>query len=160
MDHAENLHTTNPSGVTLTRKGERAVHQQAMARSLAIAEKKRIRLEAGEEIERLMTILDRLDGDPDLEPSGDEDDDDRQEEFSLGWAGHMNQTSRHRMGELDTHFGDRELDRADDEDGGDLEPSLAIHAALGWFDYDAEDDPCDRGEADQCEDAMASGVSL
>jgi hypothetical protein len=51
MDQADNPNSTNPSGVALTRKGERYAAAQRT-----------------DEIERLLTFLDNLDGDPDFEP--------------------------------------------------------------------------------------------
>lgn len=148
------------NSIELTKKGERVVAEQAAARSLAIAEKRRIRLEAADEIDRLMSILDRLDGDPDLEDTHDDepsigpgifredaevplslhgnaDDlelDMADAEPSLGWTGAANQTSRQRLGELD----DAEHDRADFEDTGDREDG-----------GDAEADPAEVGIADE-----------
>lgn len=66
-------------------------------------------------IERLLSLLDRLDGDPDFEPANDD-------EPSLGWpAGGPAQFGNSSDGRLDD---DREVDNADWEDGGDSEPTL------------------------------------
>jgi len=89
MSQAESVFST--AGVTLTRKAERylADHpkfpgpqhlsrrdHRALAKLRAAAEK---------EIERLIEFVDRIDGEPDLEDS--DEDDDRESEPSLGWAG-------------------------------------------------------------------------
>jgi hypothetical protein len=137
MSQAEPASTS----IGLTKKGERAIAEQSAARALAIAEKQRIYREAGDQVVRLLDILDRLADDPDLEDGGDAEPG-NDEELSLGWAGHVNQTSRHCHGECDQHFGDRELDRCDDEDTGDLEPSLGGYGG-GGYEYDSEADPCD-----------------
>src|SRR5665213_4582335 len=145
MAQAEPANTTNPSGVTLTRKGERYVFEHLKVpespeeyfRALAT-----LRKAARDEIERLIDFLDRAAGDPDLEPTGDEDEPtlgwpaggprvagstmDGEAEPSLGWTGIINQASRNRLGEGE----DYEKDDADDEDSdpgeesdeGELEP--------------------------------------
>ena len=76
--------------VTLTRRAERYLFEQEprvtkltkrAARAIAV-----IRGQAEAEIERLLALLDRIDGDPDLEPAGDElDDSEGIGEPSLGW---------------------------------------------------------------------------
>src|SRR5689334_17393632 len=66
MVQADSADTTNTSGVTLTRKGERyvALHgNQAYFAAMA-----KLRREAEDEIDRLLAFLDNLDGDPDFEP--------------------------------------------------------------------------------------------
>ena len=67
-----------------------------------------LRLHVHTTIEALISLLDQIDGDPDLEGNGDA-------EHTLGWLEHGPQ----RVGTDNT---DRELDTADDEDGGDAEP--------------------------------------
>ena len=84
-----------------------------------------LRARAESEIERLIAMLDDLDGDPDLEPNGDD-------EFSLGWPANVSQLA---LGDntldgdataLERHgAGFRPSGRDDAEDGGDDEPSLA-----------------------------------
>lgn len=82
---------------------------------LPAAPRLRERLEA--EIERLIALLDALDGDSDFEPANDD-------EPSFGWTYSFDGVPL----PLAADGGDdRELDPADDEDGGDLEPSL------GWL---------------------------
>lgn len=69
----------------------------------------RARIEAA--IERLVALLDAIDGDPDLELMGDD-------EPSLGW------TFRHdgvSTVVTDIYGDDRELEEENDEDGGDAE---------------------------------------
>ncbi len=118
MTQATEISTTNPSDVYLTRKGERAA-QQLCARNAAIAEKRAIRSTAAAEVERLLDLLDRLDGDPDLEPDGDDEPTlaltgvamlnpfdpvngmDGEIEPTLGWTSTINQTARHRLGAAD-----------------------------------------------------------
>lgn len=76
----------------------------------------RLRTRIEDAIERLIAMLDALDGDADFEPGNDD-------EPSFGWAYSFDGaplTSAADRGD------DRELDQSDDEDGGDLEPSL------GW----------------------------
>lgn len=67
-----------------------------------------LRLQVHTTIEALISLLDQLDGDADLEDNGDA-------EHSLGWLARGPQ----RVGTDNT---DLELDTADDEDGGDSEP--------------------------------------
>jgi hypothetical protein len=68
-----------------------------------------------DQMNALISVLDRMDSDPDLEPNGDE-------EPSLGWPlGHGVSQLRPDM----AHDDDREQDDTDAEDGGDDEPSLA-----------------------------------
>lgn len=129
MDHAENPHITNPSvssGVALTKKGERAVAAQAAARSHAIAEKRQIALTAAAEVERLLDLLDRLDGDPDLEPNGDEADQSYPESLVVARLAHG------------SPFEDAEESEAT-EDDGNAEPSLGApehHPGVGgWGTY-------------------------
>eukprot|EP00873_Tetraselmis_striata_P032030 jgi/Tetstr1/452294/TSEL_039330.t1 len=65
-----------------------------------------------DQMNALIAVLDRMDGDPDLESYGDE-------EPSLGWPlGHGVSQLRLDM----PHDDDREQDDADYEDGGDDEP--------------------------------------
>ena len=72
----------------------------------------------GDEIERLLVLLDELDADPDFEP----DD----EEPSLGWP-------EYGPGALaaDQIQDDREIEPEHDEDGGDLEPDVDDEPGLG-----------------------------
>jgi hypothetical protein len=75
---------------------------------LLLERPKDMRAAAGEIIELLIGFLDMTCGDPDREP-------DEGAEPSLGWT-------LDGRGYFDS--GDREQDNADDEDGGDNEPSL------------------------------------
>lgn len=130
MSQADSANITNlPTQFTEGRR--RAIREAALARHRAIARKQAIRKEAAAEIERLLALLDRLDGDPDLEPSEDSeptlgwsaggapvrafDSADGEVEPSLGWTAIIDQTSRNRLGDVE----DREKDEAD------REPSLA-----------------------------------
>jgi hypothetical protein len=140
MAQAEPANTTNPSGVTLTRKGERYVFEHLKVpespeeyfRALAT-----LRKAARDEIERLIDFLDRAAGDPDLELTGD-DEPDQSEEPSLGWTTTINQAAAtdRRFGaqswgiDLEQEHDGREPD-VDGEDGHDAEPSL------GWTDMEA-----------------------
>jgi hypothetical protein len=80
MMQAENPTSTNlSSGVFLTRKGERVVAEQAAARSLNNIlgypedySPDDLRRDAEGMVEELLRLLDAMDGDPDLEPNGDE----------------------------------------------------------------------------------------
>lgn len=72
-----------------------------------------IRKQIEETIEHLLSVLDQFDGDENLEDDGND-------EPSLGWgAGGHPDRIRNPVG-----ADDLELDDADDEDGGDLEPTL------------------------------------
>ena len=82
---------------------------------LPAAPRLRERIEA--EIERLISLLDTLDGDADLEPGNDD-------EPSMGWSYSFEGVP---VPPAADGGDDRELDEADDEDGGDREPSL------GWL---------------------------
>ena len=78
------------AGLRLTRKARRYLsEQQPPATKLSRRAAKAIaaiRRQAEGEIERLLTLLDRIDGDPDLEPAGDElDESEGVGEPSLGW---------------------------------------------------------------------------
>ena len=108
MSQVEPASTTNPS-IELTRKGERFAAQEA-ARLDAIATKNAFRREVAAEVERLLDILDRLDGDPGLEDGADD-------EPSLGFT-------RPGAGSSYDPGDDRELDTADDE------PSLGAPEAV------------------------------
>jgi hypothetical protein len=72
---------------------------------LAVTATMRKRLQAT--IENLIALMDEIDGDENLEESGDE-------EASLGWP-------ERGPGAAGGHYDDREADDADDEDGGDTE---------------------------------------
>jgi hypothetical protein len=137
MSQAESANTTNPSGVALTRKGERYVFEHLKVpespeeyfRALAT-----LRKAARDEIERLIDFLDRAAGDPDLEPAGDENEPtlgwpaggprvagstmDGEAEPSLGWTGIVNQASRNRLGDGEDY----------EKDDSDREPSLGSRA--------------------------------
>lgn len=111
------------TSIELTKKGEAAVADGILARERAIAEKRALRKEAAAEVIRLLAFLDRLDGDPDLEPEEDEatlagSEDDGEVEMSLGWTDAVNQDSPNRLGGIDGNE-DYEQDDCDDE------PSLA-----------------------------------
>lgn len=81
------------SGIELTRKGERYAEQSIPARE----ELARIRREAAAEIDRLIALVDAIDGDPDLEvdqaddEDGGDDEDNGDSEPSLGSLGHTSQ---------------------------------------------------------------------
>ncbi|KQY18169.1 hypothetical protein ASE23_15740 [Rhizobium sp. Root73] len=82
-------------------------------------------------IEHLLSVLDHFDGDESLEeddaPEAGGDD-----EPSLGWAEMQARFDRYGAGDLHHYvYGyDRELDTADDEDGGDAEPEELEEAVL------------------------------
>ncbi len=130
MSQAEPANTTNPSGVTLTRKGERYVFEHLKVpespeeyfRALAT-----LRKAARDEIEKLIDFLDKVAGDPDLEPVGD-DEDDQSDEASLGWTAIVNQSSRNRLGAGEDYEKDdadkEDSDPAEESDFGELEPDL------------------------------------
>jgi hypothetical protein len=84
MSQADSIPTTNPSDVSLTRKGQRyaANHDPNAEYFAALAT---LRREAMAEIDRLLQFLDNLDGDVDLEDGGD-DEPSSDEEASLGWT--------------------------------------------------------------------------
>lgn len=127
-------HAKNPSSITLTRKGERAIAAHQAERALAINEKRRIRKEAAEQVDALLGILDRLDGDPDLEPGSDE-------EPSAGWP----VSGPAAVGFANDHtHGEGEQDDCDLEENGDKEPSLGSNGGG----YDCQDDPAEHGIGD------------
>ena len=116
---------TETSDITLTPKGERYCHDHTNAEYFA--KLRALRKEAVAEIERLLTFLDDLDGDPEMEESGDL-------EPSLGWPDGRGPTFAPATDDL-------ERDESDDEDGGDGEPSLGAPEseaprmlAPGWSD--------------------------
>jgi hypothetical protein len=132
--------TTTPAGagLELTKKGERYAARHANKSYFAKISK--IRRAAIREIDRLIDLVDRIDGDPDLEDNGDAEptlgwsvngqpgagtftDGDGEMEHSLGWtvSGHL--------GDNGPETNDRELDKADDE------PSLGSSACFGFFGY-------------------------
>jgi hypothetical protein len=106
------------------------------------------RQEVADTIERLIAILDEIDGEAELEPTGDEDEPtlgwpagvarvtgstmDGEAEPSLGWTDTVNQASHNRQGDSTTFSLDGEKDDADDEDSdpgeesdeGELDPDL------------------------------------
>jgi hypothetical protein len=100
-----------------------------------------LRYEAAKEIERLITFLDALGGDPDLEDGGDAEPtlgwpasgrafgtEDGELEPSLGWTGIINQSSRNRLG----YGEDYEQDDADKEEGDEGEEAGDLEPSLGW----------------------------
>jgi hypothetical protein len=94
----------------------------------------RARIES--KISELIEMLDLLDGDPDLEANGDENDTGMPE----GWR----QSRFHSEIILED-----DEDSCADEDGGDAEPSLGWTASgyMGpTFDPDREQDPAEMGE--------------
>ena len=138
MVQADNPNTTNPSDVRLTRKGElyADAHDPNRDYFAALAT---LRKQAVEEIDRLLSFLDNLDGDTDLEPSADA-------EPSIGWTGMEAAYATYRGQPVE----DRELDLADDEETGDEhEPSLGWNEQgdsgehPSWGMVDAERDDCD-----------------
>jgi hypothetical protein len=109
------------AGVRLTRKAERylADHPKAPGpQHLSRRDHKalaKLRAEAEEQIERLIEFVDRIEGEPDLEDA--DEDDDRESEPSLGWAGGRGCS----LGTVpNAFFVDCELDDANDE------PSLGV----------------------------------
>ena len=103
------VHTTSPAGNVMAFTGA--------AGRLTIKSDLRARVE--DAIERLIAFLDALDGDADFEPVNDD-------EPALGWTYSFDGAP---VLPIDLVGDDRELDEADDEGGGDLEPSL------GWCDH-------------------------
>lgn len=115
MAERQPLPSSAPADIALTRKGER----------YALAALARLRAEAEEEIERLLSFLDETDVDPDLEPAGDENDEDGDREPALGW--NRGEAAYGRYGT--NHVGEEEEDDPAEEsdageDIGDEEPSL------------------------------------
>lgn len=102
------------SGIELTKKGE-AYAERALAEAggvFFLTLDRSDRVSIATTIERLIDMLDAMEQDPDLEAGGDD-------EPSLGWCGHSERQYGVRDG--------RELDTSDDEDGGDLEPTLGTN---------------------------------
>lgn len=102
------------SGIELTKKGE-VYAESALAEAggvFFLTLDRSDRVSIATTIERLIDMLDALEQDPDLEDDGDD-------EPSLGWCGH----SERQYGVRD----DCEFDTSDDEDGGDLEPTLGAN---------------------------------
>jgi hypothetical protein len=131
MDQAVAAHTTNPS-IELIKKGERAAIEGAPAHRNAVADKQRLYIVAAREIERLLDLLDRLDGDPDLE-DGHDAEPTEDPEPSIGWTEMLDQAGRQRFGyptgsgdDLEAEHDGREPD-VDREDDGDAEPSLGSY---------------------------------
>jgi hypothetical protein len=79
---------------------------------LALTPSLRARIE--NTIDHLVALLDTLDGDSDFEPANDD-------EPSFGWSYSFDGAP---LPSAADRGDDRELDPADDEDGGDLEPEL------------------------------------
>ncbi len=80
----------------------------------------------------LITALDTMEADADLEDNGDE-------EHTLGWL----ERGPQRVGTDNT---DRELDEADDEDGGDSEPEETdcdLAGATSDLEHDEGEGDCD-----------------
>ncbi len=121
MSQAEPDVSRIPSGVILTKKGERHCAEHAIDAAEIAAKNDRARLSIGREIEKLLRIrreadrtaarlidlLDLHEPDPDLEPylgfspSGYDDDleaDDSESEFDLGWTTGINQAGRAWLG--------------------------------------------------------------
>lgn len=146
---------------TLAKKNRK---RTGAARKAAVAELRRIRAEAEAEVERLLALLDQLDGYPDDEPSlGFVENHPFGQDG--GWGGWPYYSSQGRQDvdqgtdddrEGDEHDG-REPD-CDDEDGGDDEPSLGWPADMGSRGItstgalgealDLESDPAEMGIAD------------
>lgn len=124
MAQADSANTTKetgsaPADLMLTAKGERYAIEHSGADPLIIGARRlprkalrRLRKEAEAEVARLIDIIDRIDGDADLEPSLSSLEAERQ----LRWA----------------HGGrdDLEEDACDLEDGRDAEPSLCGQAVI------------------------------
>ncbi|WP_152044912.1 hypothetical protein [Aureimonas psammosilenae] len=97
-----------------------------------------IRHALADEIDRLLNLIDALDDDPDLEPSGDE-------EPSLGWPNPMGERQdTHRSCAPYQYAGngvdDRELDEAEsrqDDAGDNREMDDDDEHSLGWGDFRA-----------------------
>src|SRR5665213_1812391 len=125
---------TNPNG-PMTGKPLPAVTKKI--RKLLLA-----REEVAQTIERLIAILDEIDGEAELEPTGDEDEPtlgwptgvtrvtgstmDGEAEPSLGWTGIINQASRNRLGDGEDYEQDdadhEDSDPGEESDEGELEP--------------------------------------
>lgn len=119
---------------------------------LPITPAMRARLEAT--IEALVALLDEIDGDADLEPDEDA-------EPSLGWNYRFDGTPV-QVGR-DDRGDDRELDRADDEDGADREPWLGWRGdgRGAWGDEgtdDREDEPEHLEDGGDAEPSSGWGV--
>jgi len=99
------------------------------------------REEVAQTIERLIAILDEIDGEAELEPTGDDEPTlgwpaggmrmvgstmDGEAEPSLGWTGNVNQASRNRLGEGEDYEQDdadhEDSDPGEESDEGELEP--------------------------------------
>lgn len=117
----------------------------AVARRRERAALVRLRDKVERAVERLVAILDDLDGDPDVE---DEQGDDEPEEDdrNLGWTSSMRQEGRHWLGSRDTGY--RWASDDVERDDADHEPTLGaperqsgsqVHWAAGGKD-DREDD--------------------
>ena len=148
---------TGADEISLTPKGERYCAEQANKEYFV--QLVALRREAWAEIYRLIDLLDRLGGDPDLEEDGSDEPtlgwpargptssgtgNDDEEEPSLGWTSTTRQEGKHWHGTWvsnDPLHIDIEADKADDEDNGDREPSIGGD--------DREDDPAEAGIADQ-----------
>lgn len=140
MSQAEAANTTSASEIALTPKGERYAAEHSAdpllygIQTLPMRKLRRLRKEAEEEIDRLLALIDRIDGDADLEPSlGAPEIRQRPGGFVFATDGAQLRWAR---GARD----DRE------DDGDDLEPSLCGHNQRG--EVDLELDPVDQGEED------------
>lgn len=108
-----------PAPVSLTRKGERYAAAHDRGETIVLTLDRRDRLTLATTIERLLALLDDLDGDADMEPN-------------LGWsetAGKgftAGQNADDRESNLADSPTDREWDDSDSELGADAEPFL------GW----------------------------
>lgn len=107
-----------PADVMLTAKGERYATEHSVADPLIVGARrlprkalKRLRREAEAEVARLIDIIDRIDGDADLEPSLSSPEAARQVRWACGGREDL---------EEDSYL----------EDGGDEEPSLCGQAVI------------------------------
>lgn len=111
-------------------------------REFVMVERQQLRLRAEAPIETLLRLLDEIDGDADLEPDGDElDDDGDLREPELGWTGNgTGWRGSDRDGDcsrvpLNADFEDEHDGREPDD--GDCEPDSDSEPALGWSEGEA-----------------------
>ncbi len=145
------------------------------ANPLKVRDRVRARQLIGAEVERLIAYLDALDGDPDLEETGDlepslgpgGDGSDREgdtsdDEPSLGSFDRMvNQERSYQQRSTGCGDYDRELDRSDYEDGGDTEPVCEDEGAQCDDDEDADREPALGAPeigADRSQEAWSRGA--
>src|SRR5690242_6077561 len=106
----------------------------AIGQPEAVKALRRLRQEAQDEIDRLIALIDRIDGDPDLEATGDD-------EPSLGWLEAGARYGLHKGGtdDREDECEDEGCNDFDDEDSHDREDDPA---EVGICDQDAADEYC------------------